>query len=81
MILNNATLNALLQSLVPNRLRGRVMSVYVFMFMGMIPIGALQAGALSRAVGAPYAVAIGAAVLFAIAVTVAVRVPELRRVR
>jgi hypothetical protein len=32
-------------------------------------------------VGAPYAVAIGAAVLFAIMVTVAVRVPELRRVR
>ncbi|HEX8363011.1 MAG TPA: MFS transporter [Longimicrobium sp.] len=81
MILNNATLNALLQSLVPDRLRGRVMSVYVFMFMGMIPIGALQAGALSRAVGAPYAVAIGAAVLFAIAATVSVRVPELRRVR
>jgi MFS family permease len=81
MILNNATLNALLQSLVPNRLRGRVMSVYVFMFLGMTPIGALQAGALSRVVGAPYAVAIGAAVLFAIMVTVAVRVPELRRVR
>ncbi len=81
MILNNATLNALLQSLVPDRLRGRVMSVYVFMFLGMTPIGALQAGALSRAVGAPYAVAIGAAVLFAIMVTVAVRVPELRRVR
>jgi MFS family permease len=81
MILNTATLNAVLQSLVPNRLRGRVMSVYVFMFMGMMPIGALQAGALSRAVGAPYAVAIGAAVLFAIMVTVAVRVPELRRVR
>jgi MFS family permease len=66
MILNNATLIALL---------------YVFMFLGMTPIGALQAGALSRAVGAPYAVAIGAAVLFAIMVTVAVRVPELRRVR
>ncbi len=81
MILNNATLNALLQSLVPNRLRGRVMSVYVFMFLGMTPIGALQAGALSRAVGAPYAVALGASVLFAIMVTVAVRVPELRRVR
>lgn len=81
MILNNATLNALLQSLVPNRLRGRVMSVYVFMFLGMTPIGALQAGALSRVVGAPYAVAIGAAVLFAVMVAVAVRVPELRRVR
>jgi len=81
MILNNATLNALLQSLVPNRLRGRVMSVYVFMFLGMTPIGALQAGALSRAVGAPAALAAGAAALFLIVMAVTLRVPELRRVR
>lgn len=81
MILNNATLNALLQSLVPNRLRGRVMSVYVFMFLGMTPIGALQAGALSRAVGAPAALAAGAAALFLIVLAVTLRVPELRRVR
>ncbi len=81
MILNNATLNALLQSLVPNRLRGRVMSVYVFMFLGMTPIGALQAGALSRAIGAPAALAAGAAALFVIVIAVALRVPELRRVR
>ena len=81
MILNNATLNALLQSLVPNRLRGRVMSVYVFMFLGMTPIGSLQAGALARALGAPAALAGGAAALFLIVLGVALRVPELRRVR
>jgi MFS family permease len=81
MILNNATLNALLQSLVPNRLRGRVMSVYVFMFLGMTPIGALQAGALSRAIGAPAALAAGAVALFLIVIAVTLRIPELRRVR
>jgi predicted MFS family arabinose efflux permease len=81
MILNNATLNALLQSLTPNALRGRVMSVYVFMFLGMTPVGALQAGALSRVVGAPAAVAVGASVLLLIVVIAAVRVPELWKAR
>jgi MFS family permease len=81
MILNNATLNALLQSLVPNRLRGRVMSVYVFMFLGMTPIGSLQAGALARAIGAPGALIVGASVLLLIVAVVALRIPELRRVR
>jgi hypothetical protein len=57
------------------------MSVYVFMFLGMTPIGALQAGALSRAVGAPAALAAGAAALFLILVAVTLRVPELPRVR
>ncbi|HVH12614.1 MAG TPA: MFS transporter, partial [Longimicrobium sp.] len=78
MILNNATVNALLQSRVPDRLRGRVMSVYVFMFVGMTPLGALQAGALARWVGAPRALAAGAGTLLLIIGWVAAKVPELR---
>lgn len=81
MILNNATVNALLQSLVPDALRGRVMSVYVFMFLGMTPLGSLQAGALARWLGAPAALGIGAAVLTAIILLAWIRVPELREVR
>lgn len=80
-ILNNATVNALLQSLVPNQLRGRVMSVYVFMFLGMAPLGSLQAGALAGVVGAPVAVALGAGALLVVVVCVGVLVPEVRRVR
>lgn len=79
MILNNASVNALLQSRVPDRLRGRVMSVYVFMFVGMAPLGALQAGALARFLGAPAALAVGALGFLAIVGWVAARVPELRR--
>lgn len=79
MILNNATLNALLQGLVPDDLRGRVMAVYVFMFLGMTPIGSLQAGVLARWWGAPGALLAGAAALFAILVVVWTRIPELRR--
>lgn len=77
MILNNASVNALLQSKVPDHLRGRVMSVYVFMFVGMTPLGALQAGALARWIGAPYALAVGAGALLLIIAWVVANVPEL----
>lgn len=78
MILNNASVNALLQSRTPDRLRGRVMSVYVFMFIGMAPLGSLQAGALARWIGAPYALACGAGALLLVLAWVAMNVPELR---
>ena len=37
----------------PDALRGRVMSLYSMMFMGMAPLGALLAGSLAELVGAP----------------------------
>ena len=79
MVLNNATINALLQSLVPHRLRGRVMSVYVFMFIGMTPLGSLQAGAVARVLGAPVALAIGSAALLAVLAWIGWNVPALWR--
>ena len=45
--------------MVPDRLRGRVMSLYSMMFMGMAPIGALLAGLIAARLGAPWTVAIG----------------------
>lgn len=78
MILNNASVNALLQSRVPDRLRGRVMSVYVFMFIGMTPLGALQAGALARWFGAPAALTAGACAMLLILAWIVMNVPELR---
>jgi MFS family permease len=80
-ILNNANANALLQSIVPNRLRGRVMSVYVFMFVGTAPVGSLVAGAVSKWLGAPMDLRIGAILLAAILVFAAWRVPELANAR
>ncbi|HST62454.1 MAG TPA: MFS transporter [Longimicrobium sp.] len=77
MILNNATVNALLQSRVPDHLRGRVMSVYVFMFVGMSPLGSLQAGAMARWFGAPLAVGLGAGGLLLIMAWIVANVPEL----
>jgi MFS family permease len=60
MMLQTASSNTLLQTMVPDHLRGRVMSVYSMMFMGMAPFGALMAGALADRLGAPATVATGA---------------------
>jgi len=62
MISINATINTILQTSVPDELRGRVNGVYAFLFIGMAPLGNLQAGILADHFGAPAAVAIGAAV-------------------
>jgi MFS family permease len=51
--------NTLIQSMVPDRLRGRTMAIYSMMFMGMVPVGALLSGALADRVGAPWTVSIG----------------------
>jgi len=61
MILNNALTNTLLQGLVPDALRGRVMSLWSSVFVGFAPIGALEAGWLAERIGPSAAVAIGGA--------------------
>ncbi len=58
-MLQMACSNTLIQVMVPDVLRGRMMAVYSMMFMGMAPIGALLGGALSDRLGAPLTVAIG----------------------
>jgi MFS family permease len=54
-----ASSNTLIQSMVPDRLRGRIMSIYSMMFMGMMPVGALLAGSLAGRITAPWTIAIG----------------------
>lgn len=51
--------NTLIQAIVPDHLRGRVMAVYSMMFLGMAPFGALLAGFLAKALSAPGAVMLG----------------------
>ena len=62
MMIQMGSSNTLIQSMSPDRLRGRVMSVYSMMFMGMAPFGALLAGAVADRLGAPLTVAGGGAV-------------------
>jgi MFS family permease len=53
--------NTLIQSMVPDRLRGRTMAAHAMMFMGLAPIGSLLSGVLAQRIGAPWTVAIGGA--------------------
>ena len=45
--------NTIIQTLVDENMRGRVMSYYTMAFVGMAPFGSLLAGALAHAIGAP----------------------------
>ena len=78
MMVEMAASNTLIQSMVPDRLRGRVMAVYSMMFMGMAPVGALLAGATAAPLGAPETVAIGGAVCIAGGLIFGTQLPHLR---
>jgi MFS family permease len=78
MIINNALTNTLLQTLVPDALRGRVMGFYSFVFVGLAPLGALLAGVIAEHFSAPWAVATGGIVTALSMAIAAWRVPELR---
>jgi MFS family permease len=78
MMIQMAASNTLIQAMVPDNLRGRVMAVYSMMFMGMAPFGALLAGALAQRLGAPTTVAIGGAVCIAGAAVFWLHLPALR---
>ncbi len=56
-----ASTNTLMQTMVPDQLRGRVMAMHVTMFMGMAPFGSLLAGAVAAKAGAPLTILSGAA--------------------
>ncbi|HXX44961.1 MAG TPA: MFS transporter [Candidatus Acidoferrales bacterium] len=70
--------NTLVQSMVPDRLRGRTMAVYSMMFMGMSPLGAILAGAAADKIGAPMTVALGGAMAIAGAIAFARHLPKIR---
>lgn len=77
-ILQMASSNTLIQSMVPDELRGRVMAVYSMMFMGMAPTGALFAGILAERIGAPVTVAAGGVVCLLSGAFFLTRLPLLR---
>jgi MFS family permease len=81
MITTTAITNTLLQTLVPDGLRGRVISVYTFSFVGMAPIGALLAGAAAERFGVAATLGAGGLVTVAAAVTLLLRSRELQAAR
>ena len=73
-----ASSNTLIQSMVPDRLRGRVMSFYAMTFMGMAPLGSLLAGSLAHNLGAPWTVFIGGMAAILGAIVFWTKLPEFR---
>jgi MFS family permease len=78
MMLQMACSNTLIQTIVPDHLRGRVMSLYSMMFMGMAPFGAFFGGALANRIGAPMTVAVGGIACVLGAIWFGRALPELR---
>jgi MFS family permease len=79
MMIEMAASNTLIQSLVRDELRGRVMAVYAMMFMGMAPFGSLLAGTLAHRIGAPATVMLGGAACIIGAAVFRWHLPALRQ--
>lgn len=78
-VLQSAPANSLLQSIVPDSLRGRVMAIYVSLFLGLMRAGSLLLGALAAATSATAALAAAAVASLIGGAAICAKFPELRR--
>jgi MFS family permease len=77
MMTQMASSNTLVQAMIPDEIRGRVMSVYSMMFMGMAPLGALTAGTVAGIIGPAETVLIGGVVCIVGAIVFATQLGRL----
>jgi MFS family permease len=68
-----------LQTIVPDELRGRVASLYVMSFLGLSPVGALMAGWMAERIGAPHALALNGLLAMLAAGLYLQQMPAIRR--
>lgn len=78
MMVDMASANTILQTIVDDNKRGRVMSFYTMSFMGMAPFGSLMAGYAASRIGAPTTLVIGGSICFAGAILFARNLPKLK---
>ncbi len=78
LIVQLATSNTVLQTIVDDDKRGRVMSLYTMAFMGMAPFGSILGGALAHHIGVPSTFLIGGIASLAGAIVFATKIPALR---
>ena len=78
LVVSVALTNTLLQKLVTDRMRGRIMSMFLLSFMGTMPIGNIIAGAASNAYGPQYTLAIGGLIVTVAATSVTIFNQRLR---
>ncbi len=79
MLQGMAASNTVIQTIVSEDKRGRVMSYYTMAFMGMAPFGSLLAGSMAHAMGAPWTVVVSGSVVLASAAWFTTRLPAVRR--
>jgi MFS family permease len=80
MMAATASMNTIIQTIVDEEKRGRVMSLYTMAFIGLSPLGALLGGALADRIGAPRTVAIGGSLCLLVARWFHRQLPELREI-
>jgi MFS family permease len=80
-VIQNSLANTLLQIATPDHLRGRVMSVYTMITQGMMRMGGLQAGLVADFVSPQFSVGAGALISLAYGLFVALRIPEVRKLK
>lgn len=71
--------NALVQTTVPDELRGRIMGLYTMVFFGGMTLGALLIGNMAELVGEPPTVFLNAVIVLLAAVVIFVRLPSIRK--
>lgn len=77
----NILANSLVQHIVPDHLRGRVMSIYALIFLGMMPLGSMLGGLLAEAYGTPFAVLASASVALMFAIVLYIGAPFIRKLK
>ena len=78
MMVQMTSSNTILQTIVEEDKRGRVMSLYTMAFMGMVPFGNLFGGSLASAIGAPETIMIGGVSCIVGSILFAAKLPSLR---
>jgi predicted MFS family arabinose efflux permease len=78
-MIQNTMTNTLVQTSVPDYLRGRVMSVYMLVFQGLFPIGSLMAGTIAQNFGVPIGAAFGGAIALIAGLAWLWRAPYIRK--
>lgn len=78
LIVQLATSNTALQTIVDDDKRGRVMSLYTMAVMGMAPFGSILGGAIAHRIGVPATFVIGGAACICGALLFATKIPALR---
>jgi predicted MFS family arabinose efflux permease len=77
-VVSVALINTLLQKLVTDQMRGRVMSMFILSFIGTLPIGSLLAGTASNRFGPQRTLAVGGVIVATVATIISLINKRLR---